>query len=132
MRQTTVTKAQLRSFGFIVGTGFAVVGISRMLFRGEAPRMWALVLSAALIVTALLAPMLLKPFHRVWMRIGEMLGWVNSRIILGVVYYLVMLPIGFVRRFAGSDPMRRRFDSTAATYKVSRSQRPASHMRHQY
>jgi Saxitoxin biosynthesis operon protein SxtJ len=57
---------------------------------------------------------------------------VNSRIILSIVFYLVILPIGIIRRLAGSDPMRRRFDATASTYKVSRSQRAASHMHHQY
>ena len=131
MRHRTV-KTQLRSFGLIVGGGFALIGVWRVLLRGEEPRMWALILSGALVVSALVAPAVLTPFHRVWMRIGETLGWVNSRIILSVVYYLVVFPVGIVRRFAGSDPMHRSFDPNASTYKVARSQRPAAHLHHQY
>jgi O-antigen/teichoic acid export membrane protein len=131
MRPTT-TSSQLRSFGLIVGTGFAVIGLWRAIFRGEEPRIWALIVAAALVVTALVAPALLRRFHRVWMRMGETLGWINSRIILTVVYYLVIVPIGVIRRAAGSDPLRRRFDPNIPSYKVTRSQRPASHMHHQY
>lgn len=132
MHHHTVSKSQLRSFGLIVGAGFAVVALWRTVFYSEPPRVWALTLSSVLVVAALIAPVILRPFHRIWMRIGETLGWVNSRIILSIVFYLVILPIGIIRRLAGSDPMRRRFDETASTYKVSRSPRAASHMHHQY
>ena len=128
----TIDKPQLRSFGLIVGAGFGIVGLWRTVFYSEPPRLWALVLSGVLVAAALIAPTILRPFHRVWMRLGETLGWVNSRIILSVVFYLVILPIGVIRRLTGSDPMRRRFDATAATYKVARSPRAASHMYHQY
>ena len=132
MPHETISRSQLRSFGLIVGAGFAIIALWRVIFRGEDPRMWALILSGVLVVTALVAPGLLKPFCRIWMKIGETLGWINSRILLSVVYYLVILPIGLIRRVAGSDPMRRRVDPSAATYRVPRSQRPPSHMHHQY
>jgi hypothetical protein len=132
MRHPTVSKPQLRSFGLIVGAGFAVVALWRTIFHSEPPRMWALTVSSVLVVTALIAPAILRPFHRIWMRIGEALGWLNSRIILSIVFYLVIVPIGLVRRLTGTDPMRRRFDPTVKTYKVSRSPRAASHMHHQY
>jgi hypothetical protein len=132
MRSRKSGNSQLRSFGLIVAAGFAVIALWPAVFRHQNPRMWALVVSGVLLTLALIAPPVLKPFHRVWMAIGEALGWVNSRIILGVVYYVLIVPIGAIRRLRGNDPMRRTFDRDAVSYKVPRTQRPASHMLRQY
>jgi Saxitoxin biosynthesis operon protein SxtJ len=59
-------------------------------------------------------------------------GWVNSRIILSVVYYILIVPIGVIQRMTGKDAMRRKFEPTAETYKIPRARRPASHMQRQY
>ena len=132
MRPAKPGKRQLRSFGLIVGGGFAVIGFWPLVFRTESPRTWALVLAAFLAVTAVAAPAVLRLPFRVWMAIGELLGWINTRIILGIVYYLLIVPTGVVFRVLGKDPMRLRFDPEASTYRVSRSRRPASHMERQY
>lgn len=132
MRTKTAGNSQLRSFGLIVATGFAVVALWPAVFRSENPRIWALILGLVLAAMALTFPRALKPFHRVWMTIGEALGWVNSRIILSAVYYALILPIGVLRRLSGTDPMRRKFEPDTVTYKIARTQRPASHVRRQY
>ena len=132
MSASKVDNRKLRSFGWIVATGFAVIALSPALRHGQSPRIWALVLSLALAGTALVFPPALKPFHRVWMTIGEALGWVNSRIILSVVYYVLIVPIGVIHRMTGKDTMRRKFEPASETYKIPRIKRPASHMQHQY
>jgi len=126
------TAPQLRSFGFIVSGGFTVVAFWPLVWRHEDPRVWALILGVVLAAMAAIVPRALEPFHRVWMMLGERLGWVNSRIILSVVYYGVVVPVGLVRRVMGSDPMRRHFEPDAVSYKSTRARRPSSHMRHQY
>ncbi len=123
---------QLRSFGLIVGAGFVIIALWPAVFRGQNPRNWALGLGLLLSAMALVLPMALKPFHRVWMTIGEALGWLNSRIILSVVYYVLIVPIGAIHRMTGKDAMRRKFEPAAATYKIPRARRPASHMQRQY
>ena len=127
-----IGNSQLRSFGLIVAAGFAVIALWPAVFRSQDPRMWALTLSLLLSAMALVFPPALKPFHRVWMTIGEALGWLNSRIILSAVYYLLIVPIGAIRRMSGNDPMRRKFERDAMTYKIPRIRRPASHMQRQY
>jgi len=131
MSGNKVDNRKLRSFGLVVGVGFAVIALVPAL-RGHNPRMWAMVVSIVLAATGLVAPSALKPFHRVWMTLGEMLGWVNSRIILSVLYYLLIVPIGALQRMSGSDPMRRKIERNAMTYKIPRKSRPASHMMRQY
>ena len=129
-----MTKAnrQLRSFGFVVGAGFAVIGVLPAIIRHHGVRTWPLAMSLALFAAAVIYPPVLRPFQRVWMAFGETLGWINSRIILTVIYYLIIVPIGAIRRMSGSDPMRRNYDRSATTYKIPRARRPASHMQRQY
>jgi len=132
MGENKLDNRRLRSFGLIVGLGFAVVAFAPVFLSRHSPRMWALAVSVALSGTALVAPSALRSFHRVWMTIGEGLGWVNSRIILSILYYFLIVPIGAIQRMSGKDAMRRRFDAGADTYKVPRARRPSSHMQHQY
>jgi hypothetical protein len=66
------------------------------------------------------------------MALGHALGWINSRILLSLVFYLVVTPIGFAIRLFGRDPMRRGFDREAPSYRIPREPRPGEHMRRQF
>jgi hypothetical protein len=67
-----------------------------------------------------------------WMAVGHIMGWINTRIILGVVFYFVVTPIGIIRRMLGKDPMGKKIESDLKTYRISRTPRPASHLKRQY
>lgn len=123
---------KLRSFGLIVGSAFAVIGVWPLLFRGQPVRLWAISFSCFLIVSALVLPTILGPVYRVWMKIGNILGWINSRIILGLVFYIVFTPVGFFMRLFKRDPLCREFLTNAKTYRDIRQPRPGSHMKHQF
>lgn len=100
------SRSELRKFGLTVGAAFALLGLISW-YRGHVtpPRvLWTL--ATALVVPGLLAPALLEPVHRSWMRFGFVLGEVNSRVILTVFFYLVVTPAGFVLRLA-RDPLNR-------------------------
>ena len=102
------------------------------MWRGHTPRLWALVLGSILIVPALAWPTSLTHVYRLWMRVGEVLGWINTRLILGGVFYLLFTPMGMYMRLRGKDPMRRTLLPEAESYRVLRHPRPASHMRQQF
>jgi len=123
---------QLRDFGVIVGGVFAAIGVWPLVFRGEGPRLWALVLSGGLIVPALLLPRSLAYVYRVWMAASGVLGWLNTRVILSVIFYAVVTPMGFVMRRLGRDPMQRRLDSHATTYRIPKATRGGAHMTRQF
>ena len=136
-RETTVvkegiTRKELRSFGYMVGGIFAAIGIWPLIVRGEDPRWWAIVLSLGLIVPAMLFPAgLVWPYKR-WMWLGHVLGRINTTIILGLVFYLVVTPTGLFRRWLGKDPMGRKLRPDLDSYRVTRQRRPASHLTRQY
>ena len=132
MAKTRTSVRQLRQFGFLVGGIFGAIGLWPMVWRHQGPRQWALALAIALVLPALVAPRVLAPVHRAWMALGEVLAWINTRIILGVVYYGVVTPIGLVMRLTGRDPMRRQFDRAAESYRIRCVPRPATHMLRQF
>jgi Saxitoxin biosynthesis operon protein SxtJ len=131
-KHRAASRKQLRSFGFILAGGFLVIGCWRMVFRHQDPRWWALAISATSGLAGLIAPSLLRRPYQIWMFLGQCLGWVNTRIMLGGLYYLVVTPMRVVMTIAGHDPMNRKFDRNAETYRVIRKSRPNSHVTHQF
>lgn len=127
-----VTDKELRQFGLLVGGVFAVIGLWPLLFRGEPPRLWAMMLGGPLIVLGTVLPQSLKQVHRGWMKVGHVLGSINTKIILGIVYYGLITPMGFVMQVMGKDPLHRAVAKDATTYRVVRGPRPRHHMRNQF
>ena len=127
-----ITNKQLRSFGFTVGGIFALIGLWPLIVRSEDPRWWAVAVAAFLLVPAVVFPKGLVWVHKGWMALGHVLGWINTRIILGFIFYFIVTPIGIVRRLLGKDPMGRRLRPDLDSYRVPRNPRPASHLTKQY
>ena len=116
-------KKGLRDFGLITGGLFALIFglLLPWKFEWQWP-IWPWVLFGLLAVLAFAAPMWLNPVYRVWMRIGHMIGSVISRIILGLVFFLVVTPLGLMMRATGKDPMNRRFDPSLPSYREAISE----------
>ncbi len=112
-------KKELRNFGFITG-GLTPAFFGLLLpwlFGHNFPR-WPWIVAVVLVAWALVLPMSLKPVYRVWMTIGLCLGWINTRIILSIMFYLIILPVGAVMRLAGKDPMARSINREQKSYRV--------------
>jgi hypothetical protein len=92
----------------LLGAIFAGIAVWPLVFQGGRWRGWAAALAGVLVILALAAPTALAPLYRLWMRLGHALSWVNTRVLLGVTYFLVMMPIGVARRLLGRDPLDRR------------------------
>lgn len=131
MERPTTTK-DLRNFGLLVGSVFCVIGLWPMMFRGEAIRLWAVGIGGALILLGGVVPQSLALVYKAWMWIGHILGWINTRILLGIVFYGLITPIGFFFRVMGKDTMRQGFSAESQTYRVLRASRPRSHMKFQF
>ena len=126
------TRKELRQFGLLVGAIFTVIGLWPLVFRGEPLRLWAVGIGGLLIAFGGILPQLLAPIHTGWMWVGHILGWINTRILLGIVFYVLVTPLGLVFRLMGKDTMRQAFDESSTTYRVIRSPRPPSHMKYQF
>ena len=126
------TRKELRQFGLLVGTVFTVIGLWPFVFRSEPLRLWAIGPGGLLIVLGAILPQVLAPIHKGWMWVGHVLGWVNTRILLSIVFFALLTPLGLVFRLMGKDTMRQGFAESSTTYRVVRSSRPHSHMKYQF
>ena len=125
-------KKRLRSFGLIVGGIFLLIGLWPLVVHGSPMRAWAVVLAVLLIPPALIFPRVLHWPYRGWMFVGHILGAINTRIILGIIFFIVFTPIGLIMRAFRYDPMTRRFDSALKTYRVMVKPRDSNHMDRQF
>lgn len=125
-------KKELRNFGLLVGGVFTVIGVWPLLVRAESARIWAVGLGGALILLGGILPSVLAPLHRGWMWVGHILGWINTRILLGLVFYGLITPMGILFRVMGKDVMRRVFAQDSPTYRVVKHPRPQGHMKFQF
>jgi hypothetical protein len=80
---------------------------------------------------ALALPTWLGPVYKIWMRFAEALGWVNTRIILSVIFFLVFFPFGLILRLF-NDPMQRKLDKTAESYRIASNPTKPENMERPY
>ena len=105
----TISKKQLREFGLLIGSGFPIlIGWLIPSFFGHEFRAWTLWVGIPGLILGLVVPRLLYYPYKGWMSLGHALGWINSHIILGLVFILVLQPIAYIMRLTGYDPLRRR------------------------
>ena len=108
MRET-ISKKQLREFGILIGFGVPlIIGWLLPTLLGHEFRAWTLWIGVPGLFLGLTSPHLLHYPYKIWMALGHTLGWVNSHIILGLVFIFVVQPIAYIMRLTGYDPLRRR------------------------
>jgi hypothetical protein len=118
-RDDAVQRPPDRQFGLVFTIVFALVAVAPTI-RGHPVRWWSAVLAAGFLVVTLVAPRVLAPLNRVWLWIGLLLHTCVSPIVLGLVFFSTVTPIGVLLRAVGKDPLRLRFDSEAPTYWIER------------
>jgi len=109
MIKTSISKKQLREFGMLIGLGFPIlIGWIIPAIGGHYFRAWTLWIGIPSLIIGVVKPWALFYPYKFWMAIGLALGWINSRIILGLVFLLVLQPIALVMRVFGYDPLRKK------------------------
>lgn len=132
MTSTEASKSDLRKFGLIMGGMFAL--IFGLLFpwvgdkTSENWPIWPFVVMAVFWLTALFIPQVLRPVNEVWVKIGNVLGFINSRIILGVMFFLLIFPIGLILKAFGKDSMNRKYDKEVDSYRRNVTPRNKNHL----
>ena len=126
MNIPTLDNVGLRKFGLTTGAIIVVLFafLFPWIFDMAAMPLWPWLIAGLLWVPALLIPRVLRPVYTSWMKIGHVIGWVNTRIILGVLFYVLVLPMGLIMRLFGKDPMARKTDRSALSYRVKSVSEP--------
>lgn len=91
------TRRDYRKFGLFLGALFIAAGLLPLL-RGGPMRLWAEAVGVAIAAVALAVPMAIRPVYWVSLKVGGVLGWINTRILLSVLFYLIFTPVGLILR----------------------------------
>ena len=105
MNAETILRKEQRTFGLSAGLVCAFVTIQHVRHGHVMAAAAVGVFGAVVAGLGYLAPGVLRYPSAVWWRVLHALGWVNTRLILGVLFFLVLTPIGAVRRLLGWDPL---------------------------
>lgn len=114
-------KKELREFGLLVGGVLAAIG-GLMLWHQKTAYPYFLGTGAALIVLGVLAPSVLKPVQKAWMTFALLMGFVMTRLILGVIFFVVLTPIALIVKLTGKKFLDLSFKNEAETFWVEHRQ----------
>lgn len=131
---TEVEMGSEKSFGLVFAGVFTVIAFWPLLFHGGSVRIIWLLGALGFLLVSFLAPHLLKPLNRLWFKFGLLLSKIVSPIVMGIIFFVTVTPIGLIRRMKNPDPLNQAFDAEAESYWIVRDtaeQAPTS-MRKQF
>ncbi len=105
----------LRKFGLTMGVAFAIFG-GLFFWRGHTVAPYLFIVAAAFLLLAALAPKALKPVQRVWMTLATVLGWVMTRVLLSIVFFIGVTPIALIARVVGKRFLDLGFEPDRESY----------------
>jgi hypothetical protein len=119
-RSEEIQGSSNRALGLVFAAVFLIIGAFPLL-HGGAVRIWSLAICLAFAVVALTVPSLLGPLNKIWTRFGLLLHHIVSPIVLGIMFFGVITPMGTLMRLIGKDQLRLRLDGKSETYWIERS-----------
>ena len=118
-----------KSFGIVFFVVFLLISLYPLL-NNESIRLWFLVASVIFLILGILNSKILSPLNKLWFKFGIFLGKVISPIIMGIIFFLVVTPIGFIMRLLGKDVLNLKY-SNNKSYWIEKSG-PKSKMKNQF
>jgi len=115
MKQQEIKIGTNKSFGFVFFIIFLVVALWPLLNDGNI-RIWSVILSLAFLILGFLNSKILTPLNKLWIRFGILLGTIVSPLVMGIVYFGVVTPIGILMRLLGKDILNLKIDKKKNTY----------------
>ena len=109
-----------RSFGLLFFVVFLIVSLWPLTHEGSI-RIWSVIISAVFLILGLINSRLLTPLNVFWFKFGMILGAIISPIVMGIVFFLVVTPTGFILRIMGKDLLNKKYDKEKETYWIKRN-----------
>jgi len=108
-------KKELRQFGFVIGGILFIIGVY-LLYKGKPAYPVLLSLGFLIIILGLALPKILLPFQKVWMILAVVLGFIMTRVILSILFYFIITPIGFLAKVFGKPFLDLKFHDSKNSY----------------
>ena len=118
-----------RSFGIVFFIVFFLIALYPLI-NNEDIRIWSLIISLIFLILGLINSRILNPLNKLWFKFGILLGKIVSPIIMGIIFFLVVTPIGFIMRILGKDVLNLKFNANKS-YWIEKNG-PKSKMKNQF
>ena len=118
-----------RSFGIVFFVVFLIIALYPLTYNGEI-RVWFLIISLIFLILGLLNSKILSPLNKLWFKFGVYLGKIISLLILGIIFFLVVTPIGLIMRLLGKDILNLKYNNKKS-YWIEKND-PESKMKNQF
>ena len=118
-----------RSFGIVFFVVFLLIS-TYPLINGDELRLWSLIISIVFLFLGLLNSKILNPLNKLWFKFGIFLGKIISPLVMGIIFFLVVTPIGLIMRLLNKDLLNLKFNNNN-TYWIEKTE-PKSNMKNQF
>ncbi|MDC1154146.1 SxtJ family membrane protein [Candidatus Pelagibacter sp.] len=118
-----------RSFGIVFFAVFLIIAIYPLINSGEL-RLWSLIISIIFLVLGLVNSKILNPLNKFWFKFGIFLGKIISPFVMGIIFFLVVTPIGLLMRLLNKDLLNLKFNNSHS-YWIEKTE-PRSKMKNQF
>ena len=108
-----------RNFGLVFFFVFLIVGLWPLLNEGSF-RIWSIIIAIIFSILGLTNSKLLTPLNILWFKFGLFLGSIISPIVMGIVFFLVVTPTGFIMKIMGKDILNKKYDNGKKSYWINR------------
>ena len=115
MKQKEIKTSSNKNFGLVFFVIFMTIALWPLL-NDENIRIWSVIVSIIFLILGLFNSKILTPFNKLWMRLGILLGTIVSPIVMGIVYFAVITPIGLIMKLFGKDVLNLKIDKNKNTY----------------
>ena len=118
-----------RSFGIVFFTVFFIIATYPLVNNGEI-RIWSLILSLVFLILGLLNSKILYPLNKIWFKFGLLLGRIISPLVMAIIFFLVVTPIGLMMRILNKDLLNLKFNKSKSYWIEKNEQK--SKMKNQF
>jgi len=118
-----------RSFGIVFFIVFLLIALYPLIYSGEI-RVWSAIISFILLALGVLNSKILTPLNKLWFKFGIFLSKIISPLIMGIIFFLVVTPIGLIMRIFGKDVLNLKYNKNQSYWIEKKG--PKSKMKNQF
>ena len=115
IKNISTDKSDIQKFGYTIGTILLIVAVF-LVFKGKESYQYLIIISSFFFCFGLITPIILKPLYIIWMVFAVILGWFMTRLILMILFYFILTPIGLVGKLFGQNFLGNNFNSSSKSY----------------
>ena len=119
IRHSKIKIGSNRNFGIVFFVVFLILGLWPLI-HGDQIRIWFIIISLVFLILGLINSKLLTPLNKLWFKFGIILGAIVAPVVMGIVFFLVITPIGLIIKIMGKDLLNKKYDKKKKTYWIKR------------